>query len=103
MFGLKFRETCKPVFIKENILTFPCIYILESLKFVKNNISSFNFQNDYHEYNTRYGHNLQYDLHRMELYKANPYYVGAVLYNKLPDRIKQCSYKSLTKKLKTYY
>ena len=26
------------------------------------------------------GHNLQYDLHRMELYKANPYFVGVVLY-----------------------
>ena len=75
------------------------IYILESLKFVKNNISSFNFQNDYHEYNTRYGHNLQYDLHRMELYKANPHYVGAVLYNKLPDRIKQCNYKKFNKKV----
>ena len=36
----------------------------------------------------------------MELYKANPYYVGVVLYNKLPDRIKQCSYKKFIKKVK---
>ena len=36
----------------------------------------------------------------MELYKANLYYVGAVLYNKLPDRIKQCSYKKFNKIVK---
>lgn len=100
MFGLKFRETCKPVFINEKILTIPCLFILESLKFVKNNISSFNFQNIYHEYNTRHGHNLQYDMHRIELYKSNPYYISAVLYNKLPDRIKLCSYKKFLKNVK---
>lgn len=100
MFGLKFRETCKPIFIKEKIFTLPCLFILESLKFVKNNISSFNFQNLHHEYNTRHGHNLQYDMHRMELYKSNPYYTGAVLYNKLPDRFKECSSKKFIKMVK---
>lgn len=91
MFGLKFRETCKTTFIREKILTLPCIYILDVLKFVKQNINNFNFQNEFHNYSTRHGNDLQYNLHRLELYKSNPYYIGVTLYNKLPENIKNSS------------
>lgn len=88
MFGLKYRESCRNTFIHEKILTLPCLYILELLTFVKQNIVSFLRQNIYHEYPTRHGSNLQYNIHRLEMFKENPYYMGTVLYNKLGNNIK---------------
>lgn len=88
MFGLKYRESCKPSFIKHKILTLPSLYILEILTFVKKNLSDFTFQNVSHEYSTRHGFDLQYNIHRLELYTANPYYIGAILYNKLDNTTK---------------
>lgn len=91
MIGLKFRESCKQTFINEAILTLPSIFILELLKFVRQNIASFRLQNMYHNYSTRFGSDFQYDLHRLELYKSNPYYLGAVFYNKIPIQIRELS------------
>lgn len=91
MFNLNFRESCRTTFIRQRILTLPCIFILDMLKFVKSNLSRFYLQNVNHDYSTRHGQNLQYTLHRLELYKHNPYYVGAVLYNKLNTNIKNIS------------
>lgn len=102
IFGLQYRQSCKETFIKRKIFTFPCLYIFEILKFVKKNISDFNLQNEYHQYNTRHGENLQYTLHRLELYKSNPYYMGAVLYNKLDSNIKNMTLKGFTAAVKNY-
>lgn len=91
MFGLKFRDSCKQTFIKEAIMTLPSIFVLELLKFVRQNMDSFRTQNIYHNYSTRFGSDFQYDLHRLELYKSNPYYLGAVFYNKIPIQIRDLS------------
>lgn len=88
MFGLGYRESCKSTFIKQKILTLPSLYIFEIIKFVKENLSDFNFQNAYHHYPTRHGHDLQYEIHRLKLYESNPYYIGTILYNKLSNDIK---------------
>lgn len=91
MFNLNYRESCKTTFIQQKILTFPCIFILDMLKFVKNNLLHFTQLNSNHEYHTRHGQNLQYNMHRLELFKSNPYYIGAILYNKLSNGIKNIS------------
>lgn len=88
MFGMNIRESCRMAFARNKILTLPSLYILEVLKFVKNNIDKFNTQNMFHNYSTRHGSDLQYDRHRLELYKSNPYYMGSVLYNKLSANIR---------------
>lgn len=91
MFNLKSRESCKPSFISEKIMTFPCLFIFELLKFVRQNASAFITLNTNHNYATRFGNNYQYELHRLELFKANPYYIGAVIYNKIPPKLRQLS------------
>ena len=88
MFGLNYRESCKSTFINQNILTLSCLYIFEILKFVKNNLSTFNSPNVNHDYPTRHGYNLQYNIHRLEIYKNSPYYMGCTFYNKLSIDIK---------------
>lgn len=100
IYGLQYRESCKQTFISQKILTLPCLYILEILTFVKKNLDRFTFQNISHEYNTRHGENLQHSLHRLELYKSNPYYVGTVLYNKLDISIKTCNLKKFISAVK---
>jgi Reverse transcriptase (RNA-dependent DNA polymerase) len=88
MFNLKYRETCRPVFINNRILTFPSLFIFEILKFVKLNIEEFTRQDAFHNYSTRHGGNLQHASHRLSLFESNPYYIGTILYNKLPTDIK---------------
>lgn len=88
MYHLPYRSSCKQIFINEELLTIPCIYIFELLKFVRTNISSFTLLNEHHEYNTRTGLNLQYDKHNLQLYRCNPYYMGAVLFNHVPFSLK---------------
>lgn len=103
MFGLYARQSCKETFVDSKILTLPSLYIFEILKFVKKNMNDFNRQNSYHNYSTRHGSNLQYDLHRLELYKYNPYYMGSMLYNKLCDNIKSIvSVKKFISTVKTF-
>lgn len=99
MFGLGYRDSCRPTFISQKILTLPCLYIFEILKFVKQNIAEFTYQNAYHNYPTRHGHNLQHDIHRLQLYESNPFYMGTIFYNKLNDSIKNIN--SLNKFLST--
>lgn len=41
IFGLSRTDSCKPYFIKHKLLTFPCMYIVESALFVKNNPNLF--------------------------------------------------------------
>lgn len=89
MFNLKFRQSCKSTFISNNILTFPCLYIFETLKFVRMNLDDFLRQDTHHNYNTRFGYNLQHNMHRLALYESNPYYMGTILYNQLDLRIRQ--------------
>lgn len=103
MLGMDSRATCRPAFKKQNILTVPCLYIYYILCFVKTNISDFTQHNHNHDYATRGNNNLQYDIHRLELYKMDPYYQGAVLYNKLSNYLKEgTSIKCFKTKIKNY-
>lgn len=103
MFGLKFRESCKMTFKQQKIFTLPCLYIFETLKLVKKNLTNFNSLNTYHSYQTRHGSDLQHEIHRLELYKSNPYYMGPVLYNKLSPDLKNIdSIKTFLSMLKVF-
>lgn len=84
MFGMGYRDSCREIFMSESILTLPSLFILEILKYVKMNKMKFKTLNITHTYSTRYGQNLQFERHKLELYKHNPNYIGAVLYNKIP-------------------
>lgn len=90
MLGMNLRDSCREKFKSLKILTLPSLYIYSILNFVKLNLANFTQHNSNHDYDTRGNNNLQYDIHRLELYKMNPYYQGALLYNKLPNHIKEC-------------
>ena len=75
IFGLDYTESCRPTFIKNNMLTLCSLYIYELLKFVKINVTEFNTLNYFHEYNTRHGDHIAYKNHNLTKYESNPYYL----------------------------
>lgn len=87
MFGLPFRQSCKPFFVEQNILTLPSLFIFEILLFYKLNPNLFQECQPKSLYNTRSQY-LNYPAHRLTLYEQGPYYTAIKLYNKLPLDIK---------------
>lgn len=88
IFNLDQRESCRPYFKNNNILTVSCVYILKCISWVKTNLQSFQQNENFHEYSTRKGNDLRTEAHFTELYKNSPDHSGIVLYNKLPNEIR---------------
>lgn len=74
-----YSEHCAPLFRKHGILPLPCVYILETLKFVHKNINSLTRHNDLHTYNTRHGRNLVAPYSRLKTTQLNR--VDLTIYN----------------------
>lgn len=109
LFNLKYRDSCKNYFIRHKILTFPCIFILKCLMYVKHNQANLDKNNKHHNYSTRNALMLQTENHRLTKFESSPNYVGTKLYNKLPTNFTNLEYipfKREVKKLlisKAYY
>lgn len=100
MFRMKYRESCRGVFRKNNMLTIYALYIFECLMFLfKHNED---FLSEYqHDYNTRTV-NIQYPAHRLSLTEKGTYYRCIKFYNSLPTHLQelktQNSFKNQIKK-----
>ena len=88
VFRKRSRDSCRPLFLDNNILTFPSIYIMSCLIFVRKNFSIFETAPPVHRYNLRPQNNLQLPAHRTSFFERQLRYNGARLYNALPDNIK---------------
>jgi hypothetical protein len=99
IYNLKCRESCRPVFIAENILTFCCIFILKCGIFVYRNQSLFSKNRETRLYNTRFNNNLRSLSHRTAMYERSPSYSCTSIFNKLPTNIKTASTLQMFKKL----
>ena len=86
IFSLDCRESCRPIFQSNGLLTLPGIYILKAATYVHSNIGDFNKLQ--HGYSTRHVENLVLGLHTSSLYERSPQYDFARIYNKLPLSIK---------------
>lgn len=53
IFRLRRSTHCREYFMRYQILTLPCLFILSCLKFVKENIQHFPIHSDVHQYSTR--------------------------------------------------
>lgn len=86
----RFRDSCKPLFQKYNILPLPCIYIRDVCYFVKSHPE---YYKNYTETSSRNLRNkFKYIIHKPPsiayIYKQNVYNMSIVIYNKLPTSIK---------------
>lgn len=102
IYGIRSRDSCRPVFVENKLLTFPCIYIYRTLLYIKKNIHSFETNATYHGYNTRHADMLLTERHHLSLYEKSPNYSGKKMYNRLPDHIKSLDYRRFKFKLKEY-
>lgn len=85
--GVQRYTPCRNIFIEYRLLTVPCIYILETLVFVKSNLDKFQRNSDYHKYYTRHCEKFCIPRHNLSICEQNPAYFGILLYNKLPNSI----------------
>ena len=82
------RTESKNGYKELQILPVPCIYILESVRFIHQNKNSFISNLDCHEHNTRTFKNIHLNYHRLTRSLCSISHTGSKLYNKLPQHIK---------------
>ena len=82
------RSNSKEIFKELEILPVPCIYILETVCFIHQNMMLFKSNSDYHNYNTRTSSNIHLNYHRLTRSLNSLSHTGVTLYNKLPNEIK---------------
>lgn len=88
IFNLDPRSSCKPLFVHNDVLTTPCIYIYKCLMYIKNNQANLSTLPSYHNYNTRNIYTLSLPRHRTSKFENSPTYMGMKLFNHLPNCIK---------------
>lgn len=99
IFSMSYRASCRDTFSKYSILTLPCIYIFESVKFIENHYDEFFKQHEItHIQNTR-------AANRVELRNERPQYDYIKksstrkmldIYNKYKILKQRCVFKSIT-------
>lgn len=99
--GLSPRTSCRPSFVRHNILTAPCIYIYKCLVFIKKNEERTPTLSSFHQYSTRNNKTFSVPKHRTTKFETSPRYKSIILYNHLPSSIKSLNMNSFCKKIKS--
>lgn len=86
--GIEWRDSCKPIFKKLNILTLPCIYIFEVLKLTIKNINDKPQNSTIHTYSTRQCNNLHIPFCYTRKNQNGTHIMGLKMYNTLPNYIR---------------
>lgn len=88
VFGMKKGDSCRGIFIVNNLLTFSCLYIFQCLSFFIKNKHLFSFRNIRH-YNLRYASSaLTIPHHNTASFEKHSYFTIIKLFNSLPLYIK---------------
>lgn len=80
------RTHCKPIFIKQNILTLPALFILETACLIYKNKNTFSIQE--HTYNTRHNGNLRLPIPHSSLVRSSFIYDGIKIFNHIRPQIR---------------
>lgn len=83
-----YRDDCRDSFKRNGILTFPCMFILECLVYVRNNLPRFQCHGDLHEHDTRNCHKLRPGFFRLTRTQKSTSCLALKFYNVLPDNLK---------------
>lgn len=93
IFGLKPRDSCRPIYNRYRILTFSSVFIYKCAMFVYDNSKTFVKNGSFHDYSTRGRDNLSVPTHSSATFETSPKYCCLSVYNKLPLKIKQSTNK----------
>jgi len=99
------RETsCRELFRTLNILPVPCVYIMETVYYIKLNNEGLKQNLAKHDYKTRNRLDFKTQFCRTNIFKKSVNNLGTKLYNKLPNYLKNVENSKLfLKKLKAFY
>lgn len=100
--GVGYRACCRRSFTALKIMTVPSIYIMECLRYTKQNIESFSTRFDTHGRDTRSRHHVNINLHRVNASRCGRTFFGPKLFNLLPTNIKMLPTKEFLSCLKKY-
>lgn len=103
LYNLSYRESCRPHFIRNGLLSVPAIFIYEIISFLKINPNYFDKYKMSHHYGTRNRNDFQLPPHRLNLFERSPLYKGLKFFNALPNHIKsESTTDGFLKKLKSF-
>lgn len=100
---LEARESCREKFKELKILTSVGLFILEVI--IHNRTKThqpLKTGSQIHNYNTRHASNHCLPAHRLTLYKEKPSYMGAKLWNLLPEAVKGTDDQQLKRRISTW-
>lgn len=103
IYQMHFTDSCRPVFIKEGILTFYSIYILEAIKFITENKLLFKQWERKHNYYTRNKNDLCPVKPNLTYIQNNVHHNIIKIYNKIPSAIKTMNHSAMYKLLKRHF
>lgn len=101
--GIGWRTPCRDIFIKYKILTLPCLFMLECLKYTRSNMSKFSIQSDIHNYETRNEGNVLVPYHRLKCTRTGTNYYGPRIFNKLPSHVKSLDFDRFSSVLTNFF
>lgn len=107
--NLGYRDDVKSKFTQEKILTLPCVYIFECLKFMKKNLDLYEKNGDIHQYHTRTKDDIVKKFLRISKSRNSGNYYGPTFFNKLPTSIRKLPFNKFESYIKnaliekTYY
>ena len=100
--NLGFRDDCREVFVKQNILTLHCEFILACVLFVHAHKHTLSVNSDFHRYETRGRDDVRPDFCRLTRTQRGCWHVSVSLFNKLPPGCRDMSDSLLRTRLKDF-
>ena len=79
------ETSCRTHLRRLKLLTVPCIFIYANCVFKKQFPNLYNYNTDHHNYNTRNKDKVALPIHSSNLVANSTYYKSAVLYDHLPQ------------------
>ena len=89
------RSSCRELFKLLNILQVPCVYIMETVCYIKLNNKGLKQNSGIHDYKTRHRLDFQTQFCRTNMLKKSVNNLGTKLYNRLPNYKKFRGFKTL--------
>lgn len=102
IFKMSQRESCRNIFIKEQIFTIISLYIYEAVVFILDNKEVFSECTKNFKYNTRNKKDLMADGSKYTYIQKNVHFSIIKIWNKLPSEFRVLPKRILKNKLKTY-
>ena len=99
------KTSCRELFRTLSILPVPCVYIMETVYYIKLNDEGLKQNLAIHDHKTWYRLDFQTKCCRTDIFKKSVNNLGTKLYNKLPNYLKKLENLKLKKKnnLKSFY